>query len=92
MTRRRTLDEWLRIVAARKAEVGDAIPRVKRTLPRDPESTAALVELTVARMARRFPDLFEVVGARRFRLRPARGPKGELRSARRTRRRSADSS
>ena len=73
MTRRRTLDEWIQIVAARKAEVGDAIPRVKRTLPRDPESTAALVELTVARMARRFPDRFQVVGARRFLLRPVRG-------------------
>jgi hypothetical protein len=73
MTRRRTLDEWLEIVAARKAEVGDAIPRVKRTLARDPASTEALVELAVARMARRFPELFEVVGARRFRLRPARG-------------------
>lgn len=73
MTRRRTLDEWLQIVAARKAEVGDAIPRVKRTLARDPESTAALVDLTVARMARRFPELFTIVGARRFRLRPTPG-------------------
>ena len=72
MIRRRTLDEWIQIVAARKAEVGDAIPHVKRTLARDPESTAALVELTVARMARRFPELFEVVGARRFRLRTPR--------------------
>jgi hypothetical protein len=73
MTRRRTLDEWVKIVAARKAEVGEAIPRVKRTLARDPESTAALVELAVARMARRFPELFEVLGPRRFRLRPVRG-------------------
>ncbi|MBA2449165.1 MAG: hypothetical protein H0V51_14190 [Chloroflexi bacterium] len=72
MTRRRTLDEWIQIVAVRKAEVGDVIPHVKRTLPRDPESAAALVELTVARMRRRFPDRFQVVGARRFRLRPAR--------------------
>ncbi len=48
MTRRRTLDEWIQIVAVRKAEVGDVIPHVKRTLPRDPESAAALVELTVA--------------------------------------------
>ncbi len=73
MTRRRTLDEWLQIVATRKAEVGDAIPRVKRTLARDPESTAALVELAVARIVQRFPELFEIVGNRRFRLRPARG-------------------
>ncbi len=80
MTRRRTLDEWLQIVAARKAEVGDAIPCVKRTLPRDPESTAALVELTVARMARKFPDLLEVVGARRFRLRPVRSSKVDRRA------------
>jgi hypothetical protein len=72
MTREHTLDEWVRIVAARKAAVGDFTPTIKRTRERDPAKTAVLVDLAVARMRRRFPTLFEVLGERHWRLRPAR--------------------
>ncbi len=71
MTRLHTIDEWMHIVAARKIAVGDVTPRVKRTRERDPEKAAVLVDLAVARMRRRFPTLFEVLGERHWRLRPA---------------------
>jgi hypothetical protein len=78
MTRQRTLDEWIEIVAARKAAVGNITPGVKRTRLRDPEKTRVLVDLTVARMRRKFPTIFEVLGERHWRLKPAgRRPRGQ---------------
>jgi hypothetical protein len=64
-----TYDEWIELVRNRKADVGELAPKVKRTLPRDPDKRKVLVDLIVRRMERKFPQTFEVVGPRRFRLR-----------------------
>lgn len=73
MRRRYTLEAWLRLLEARRAAAGASIPRIKRTLPRSPDKTRLLVDLAARRIRRGFPELFETIRGRRFRLRPGRG-------------------